>query len=40
MEIGGTVKGTDVGAYTATFTLKEGYAWKNQDPNVRTADVQ
>lgn len=40
MDIGGTITGTDVGSYSAKFTLKDGYAWKDQDPNVRDADVQ
>lgn len=29
MTIGGTVRATEVGTYTATFTLKDGYVWRN-----------
>lgn len=40
MTIEGTVTGTAVGTYTATFRLKDGYVWKDQEASIRTANVQ
>ncbi len=39
MTIGGEVEGTEIGEYTATFTLNDGYVWKDKDPSVREANV-
>ena len=39
MTIGGTTTGTEPTTYIATFTLKDGYKWKDEEVSEREAEV-